>query len=56
MGRDVMAGAARASGTVLVIDEEGGWPTVSLVDYLAEDPAVGFDLGDAKRRMSRLIA
>jgi NADPH-dependent 2,4-dienoyl-CoA reductase/sulfur reductase-like enzyme len=41
MGRDVMTGAAGASGTVLVIDEEGGWPTVSLVDHLAEDPAVG---------------
>ena len=41
MGRDVMTGAAGASGAVLVIDEEGGWPTVSLVDHLAEDPAVG---------------
>ena len=41
MGRDVMTGAAEASGSVLVIDEEGGWPTVSLLDHLAEDPAVG---------------
>ncbi len=41
MGRDVMTGAAPASGSVLVIDEEGGWPTVSLLDHLVEDPAVG---------------
>ncbi len=40
MGRDVMTGAAAAAGSVLVIDEEGGWPTVSLIDHLTEDPAV----------------
>ena len=30
----------RVSGTVLVIDEEGGWPAVSLVETLAADPNV----------------
>jgi hypothetical protein len=39
-GRDVLAGAAIVTGNVLVIDEEGGWPAVSLVESLAEDPAV----------------
>ena len=41
MGRDVMTGAATVRGNVLVIDEEGGWPTVSLLDHLMEDPEVG---------------
>lgn len=40
MGRDVMTGAAAVAGNVLVVDEEGGWPTVSLIDHLIEDPAV----------------
>ena len=39
-GRDVLYGEAAASGRVLVIDEEGGWPAVSLVETLAADPAV----------------
>lgn len=39
-GRDVLAGKTQAKGSVLVIDEEGGWPAVSLVESLAADPAV----------------
>lgn len=34
-GREIMAGKREASGRVLVIDEEGGWPAVSLVETLA---------------------
>lgn len=34
-GRDILAGTREAAGRVLVIDEEGGWPTVSLVETLA---------------------
>lgn len=36
-GRDVLAGRTRVRGKVLVIDEEGGWPAVSLVETLAAD-------------------
>ena len=39
-GRDVLAGRVQVSGAVLVIEEEGGWPTVSLVETLAADPKV----------------
>ncbi|MEQ8734582.1 MAG: FAD-dependent oxidoreductase [Rhodospirillaceae bacterium] len=39
-GRDVLSGKSSVSGNVLVIDEEGGWPAVSLVETLAADPAV----------------
>ena len=39
-GRDVLAGTAKASGEVLIIDEEGGWPAVSLAETLIADPAV----------------
>ena len=39
-GRDVLAARATAKGAVLVIDEEGGWPAVSLVETLAADPKV----------------
>jgi len=39
-GRDILAGRARAKGNVLVIDEEGGWPAVSLVETLALDPDI----------------
>lgn len=39
-GRDVLAGQAKVSGSVLVIDEEGGWPAVSLVETLAGTPDV----------------
>jgi 2,4-dienoyl-CoA reductase (NADPH2) len=35
-GRDVMAGHRKVAGNVLVIDEEGGWPAVSLVEHLAQ--------------------
>ena len=34
-GRDILAGTASVSGSVLVIDEEGNWPAVNLVEYLA---------------------
>ena len=34
-GRDVLAGKGAVSGNLLVIDEEGNWPAVSLVEYLA---------------------
>lgn len=34
-GRDILAGVAAVSGNVLVIDEEGGWPAVSLCETLA---------------------
>lgn len=39
-GRAVLAGEASVSGRVLVIDEEGGWPAVSLVESLVKDPQV----------------
>ena len=35
-----MAGTAAVSGKVLVIDEEGGWPAVSLCETLAASPDV----------------
>ncbi len=34
-GREVLAGSETAKGHVLVIDEESGWPAVSLVESLA---------------------
>ena len=39
-GREIMAGTAAVSGRVLVIDEEGGWPAVSLCETLAASPDV----------------
>ena len=33
-GRDILAGKQSVSGSVLVIDEEGNWPAVNLVEYL----------------------
>lgn len=39
-GRAVLSGLVRVEGRVLVIDEEGGWPAVSLVETLARDPKV----------------
>lgn len=39
-GRDVLAGRANVKGNVLVIDEEGGWPAVSLVETLLASPHV----------------
>ena len=39
-GRDILASRVGVSGAVLVIDEEGGWPAVSLVETLAADPKV----------------
>jgi 2,4-dienoyl-CoA reductase-like NADH-dependent reductase (Old Yellow Enzyme family) len=34
-GRAIMAGTVTVSGKVLVIDEEGGWPAISLCETLA---------------------
>jgi len=34
-GREILAGTAAVSGNVLVIDEEGSWPAVSLAETLA---------------------
>ena len=34
-GRDILSGAAEASGTVLVIDEEGNFPALNLIEALA---------------------
>lgn len=34
-GRDILAGKESVAGSVLVIDEEGNWPAVNLVEYLA---------------------
>lgn len=39
-GRDVLAGRANVSGRVLVIDEEGGWATVSTIETIATLPGV----------------
>jgi 2,4-dienoyl-CoA reductase-like NADH-dependent reductase (Old Yellow Enzyme family) len=39
-GRDVMAGRASVEGVVAVIDEEAGWPTLSLLHWLAAQPTV----------------
>ncbi len=39
-GRDVMAGRATATGAVAIIDEEGGWPAISLLGWLAASPTV----------------
>lgn len=33
-GRDLMASGEPAGGTVLIADEEGGWPAVSLAEWL----------------------
>ena len=39
-GRDILAGRSTVSGRVLVIDEEGGWPTVSLAETLAANEGI----------------
>ncbi|MDA0368392.1 MAG: NAD(P)/FAD-dependent oxidoreductase [Proteobacteria bacterium] len=39
-GRDVIAGINAATGKVLVLDEEGGWPAVSLAETLAAQTGV----------------
>ncbi len=39
-GRDILAGTREATGRVLVIDEEGGWPAVSLVETLVGQAGV----------------
>jgi 2,4-dienoyl-CoA reductase-like NADH-dependent reductase (Old Yellow Enzyme family) len=39
-GRDLMAGRSQVAGHVALIDEEGGWPALSLVYWLAAQPGV----------------
>ena len=39
-GRDILAGTHKAAGRVLVIDEEGGWPAILLVESRAANPDV----------------
>jgi 2,4-dienoyl-CoA reductase-like NADH-dependent reductase (Old Yellow Enzyme family) len=39
-GRAVLEGTAAVTGRVLIIDEENGWPTLSLAETLAADDAV----------------
>lgn len=39
-GRDVISGQAKVSGRVLIIDEEGGWPAISLAETLVARPNV----------------
>ena len=39
-GRDVLAGTRAVSGDVLVIDEEGGWMAISVVESLVARPDV----------------
>jgi len=39
-GRDVMSGKQPVSGSILVIDEEGGWPAVSLAESLSANVRV----------------
>jgi 2,4-dienoyl-CoA reductase (NADPH2) len=53
-GRDVLAGGAMPSGRVLVVDEEGGWPAVSLAETLAA--ASGIDTVTVATTESRLGA
>jgi len=39
-GRAVLSGTVAVAGRVLIIDEENGWPTLSLAETLAADRAV----------------
>lgn len=39
-GRDILAGRSKISGRVLIIDEEGGWPAVSLAETLAAETGI----------------
>jgi hypothetical protein len=39
-GRELLRGARSVSGRVLIIDEEGGWPTVSVIETLAAQASV----------------
>jgi len=39
-GRDIMTGAKTVAGNVLVIDEEGNWPAINLVESLAANDAI----------------
>ncbi len=39
-GRDIMAGTADVRGRILIVDEENGWPTISLAESLIDNPDV----------------
>ena len=39
-GRELLRGEKHVAGSVLVIDEEGGWPAVSLAEWLVEQKGV----------------
>jgi 2,4-dienoyl-CoA reductase-like NADH-dependent reductase (Old Yellow Enzyme family) len=39
-GRELLRGVRDVSGRVLIIDEEGGWPTVSVIETLAAQASV----------------
>ncbi len=39
-GRDAIAGRVSVSGSVLIIDEEGGWPALNLIEHVAQQDAV----------------
>ena len=39
-GREVLERKREASGAVLIIDEEGGWPAISLAETLVEAPGI----------------
>ena len=39
-GRDILEQKIKVEGNVLIIDEEGGWPTISLVETLANDKLI----------------
>jgi 2,4-dienoyl-CoA reductase (NADPH2) len=39
-GREILEGKRAAEGAVLIIDEEGGWPAISLAETLAEASGV----------------
>lgn len=39
-GRDVLKGIASVKGKILIIDEEGAWPTISLAESINADPEV----------------
>jgi len=54
-GREILRAARSVSGRVLVIDEEGGWPAVSLIETLAgvggPELAYSLELGAVTRRL-----
>jgi hypothetical protein len=39
-GRELLRASSSVTGSVLVIDEEGGWPVVTLADRLVRQPGI----------------